>query len=139
MKLTRFLLALACLALTACAPATYGVAAPGHWEVVRQIDYDALPKTALKGDIGPAYLYYAVSLAGFHTDAFGVTVGPDDDVRYTTDGGASWTKSPSALFCRHGLDIVDDRVAGTAATAARASRPTAAAPGARPRFRSAPT
>ncbi len=109
MKLTRFLLVL--IWLTGCMPAPYGITAPGHWKVVRQIDYDDLPKTALKGDIGPAYLYYAVSLAGFHTDAFGVTIGPDDDVRYTTDGGTSWTKSPNALFCRHGLDIVDDRVA----------------------------
>jgi photosystem II stability/assembly factor-like uncharacterized protein len=107
------LAALACLALAGCAPVppSGGIVTPGHWEVVRQIDYDALPKTALKGYIGPAYLYYAVSLAGFHTDAFGVTVGPDDDVRYTTDGGASWTKSPNALFCRHGLEIVDDQVA----------------------------
>ncbi len=114
MKLTRFLLALACAGMVwsaGCAPAPYGVAAPGQWEMVRQIDYDDLPKTALKGDIGPAYLYYAVSLTGFHTAAFGITVGPDDDVRYTADGGASWTKSPNALHCRHGLDIVDDKVA----------------------------
>ncbi len=116
MKPTRFLLVLTCAALlwlAGCALISSGggITAPGRWEVARQIDYDALPKTALKGEIGPAYLYYAVSLAGFHTDAFGVTVGPDDDVRYTTDGGASWTKSPNALHCRHGLDIVDDKVA----------------------------
>jgi photosystem II stability/assembly factor-like uncharacterized protein len=113
---TRILLglvALAGLALAACAPAPLagGIAAPGHWEVVRQIDYDDVPKAALKGDIGPAYLYYAVSLAGFQTDAFGITVGPDDDVRYTTDSGRSWTKAPNALFCRHGLEIVDEKVA----------------------------
>jgi photosystem II stability/assembly factor-like uncharacterized protein len=112
-KRLMLILLLVLVALAGCAPASPGggIAAPGRWEVVRRIDYDSLPKTALKGDIGPAYLYYAVSLAGFQTDAFGVTVGPDDDVRYTTDGGASWTKSPNALHCRHGLDIVDDRVA----------------------------
>ena len=52
-----------------------------------------------------------VTLAGFLTDAFGITVGPDDDVRYTTDGGQSWTKAASALHCRHGLEIVNEKVA----------------------------
>lgn len=83
----------------------------GHWEVTRQISYSDLPKTRLKGDIGPAYLVYFVTLAGFHTDTFGITVGPDDDARYTTDGGQSWIKAAGKLHCRHGLEIVDEKVA----------------------------
>jgi photosystem II stability/assembly factor-like uncharacterized protein len=125
MKPTRFLITLTLLAglvLTGCTTASPPTTAPtplaasddlslGHWEVVRRIDYDALPKTRLKGDLGPAYLLFLVTLAGFHTDTFGITVGPDDDARYTTDSGQSWTKATSALHCRHGLEIVDEKIA----------------------------
>jgi len=83
----------------------------GHWEVIRQINYNSLSEANLKGDLGPAYLLYLVSLAGFHSDTFGITVGPDDDVRYTTDSGQSWTKAAGELYCRHGLEIVDEKVA----------------------------
>jgi photosystem II stability/assembly factor-like uncharacterized protein len=83
----------------------------GRWEVIRRIDYSKIPAINLKGDIGPAYLVYVVTLAGFHTESFGITAGADDDVRYTTDGGQSWTKAGNALFCRHGLEIVDEKVA----------------------------
>jgi len=98
-------------AFPAIAPTAPERTSIGHWDVIRQIDYSKLPKTSLKGDIGPAYLVYLVTLAGFHTDSFGFTVGPDDDVRYTTDSGQSWTKAASALHCRHGLEIVDEKVA----------------------------
>ncbi len=50
-------------------------------------------------------------MAGFQSDAFGITAGPDDDVRYTLDGGQSWTRSANAVYCRHGLEIVDERAA----------------------------
>jgi hypothetical protein len=83
----------------------------GHWEIVRQIDYYDLPEENLRGDIGPAYLSYLVSLAGFHTEMFGITIGPDDDVRYTTDGGLVWTKASGELFCRHGMEIVNETTA----------------------------
>jgi photosystem II stability/assembly factor-like uncharacterized protein len=92
-------------------PASSNLGFPGHWEVVRRIDYGHLAQANLKGEIGPAYLLYLVTLAGFHTETFGITVGPDDDVRYTTDSGQSWTKAASALHCRHGLEIVDEKVA----------------------------
>jgi photosystem II stability/assembly factor-like uncharacterized protein len=97
--------------LPAAVPTASGFFPLGHWEVLRRIDYGTLSKAYLKGDIGPAYLAYMVTLAGFHTDSFGLTVGPDDDARYTTDGGQSWTKAASALFCRFGLEIVDEKVA----------------------------
>jgi photosystem II stability/assembly factor-like uncharacterized protein len=83
----------------------------GRWEMVRQINYYEITATHLDGDIGPAYLVYPVTLAGFHNESYGITVGPDDDVRYTTDGGQSWTKAGNALACRHGLEIVDENVA----------------------------
>jgi photosystem II stability/assembly factor-like uncharacterized protein len=102
---------LGALVLVGCKPATSPLAFPGHWEVVRQIDYDDLPESSLKGDIGPAYRVYMVTLAGFHTENFGMTVGPDDDARYTTDGGQSWTRASGALHCRHGLEIVGEKVA----------------------------
>jgi photosystem II stability/assembly factor-like uncharacterized protein len=83
----------------------------GRWESFRQLDYYKIPAANLKGDIGPAYLLYMVTLAGFHTENYGITAGPDDDVRYTTDGGQTWTRASGELFCRHGLDIVDEKVA----------------------------
>ena len=92
-------------------PTTINYTSPGHWEIVRQIDYGSIPETNLKGANDPAYLLYLVTVAGFHSDAFGITVGPDDDVRYTTDGGQSWTRSTNALHCRHGLEVVDEYVA----------------------------
>ena len=95
----------------AAKPDSSNLTFPGHWEVVRQLDYGHLAKADLKGEIGPAYLLYLVTLAGFHTETFGITVGPDDDVRYTTDSGQSWTKTASALHCRFGLEIVDEKIA----------------------------
>jgi BNR/Asp-box repeat len=95
----------------AAAPASIDFSISGHWEVIRQINYNSIPATSLQGDLGPAYRLYLVTLAGFYDDTYGITVGPDDDVRYTLDGGQSWTKAASALHCRHGMDIVDKDVA----------------------------
>jgi photosystem II stability/assembly factor-like uncharacterized protein len=81
----------------------------GSWETVRTIRYNDISKDNLKGYLGPAYLVYMVSMAGFQTESYGISIGPDDDVRFTTDGGQSWTKSPGALFCRHGMEIVDGK------------------------------
>ncbi len=118
MKLSRFLLILVLVGCTSAPLSTPTIVSTtshnlslGHWEVLRRIDYDTFPRTSLKGDLGPAYRLYLVTLAGFHTDAFGLTVGPDDDVRYTTDSGQSWTRATGALFCRHGLEIVDEKIA----------------------------
>jgi photosystem II stability/assembly factor-like uncharacterized protein len=108
-RLVVIVIALGTMLLTGCALTT--PTSLGHWEIVRQINYSKLPETNLKGDLGPAYLVYLVTLAGFHTDRFGITVGPDDDARYTTDSGQSWTKAASALHCRHGLEIVDEKIA----------------------------
>lgn len=82
----------------------------GYWEVVNKINYDKIKRNKLKGDIKPAYLYYGVTLAGFFNEKFGITVGPDDDIRYTTDAGKTWTKSINELFCRHGLEIVNEKI-----------------------------
>lgn len=103
------------MALTGCAWSTsssgFSFSPPGHWEKIRQIDYDNIPQDHLKGELGLADRVYMVSLTGFHTDTYGISVGPDDDARYTTDGGQTWTKAPSDLHCRFGLDIVDEQTA----------------------------
>jgi photosystem II stability/assembly factor-like uncharacterized protein len=78
---------------------------PGHWKIIRRIEYRKISPSRLKGSIGPAYRFYSASLAGFHTESFGVSLGYDDDVRYTRDGGETWVKTPNALLCRHSLDI----------------------------------
>jgi photosystem II stability/assembly factor-like uncharacterized protein len=88
-----------------------GFATPGRWEEVRRIEYGKIPFDKLSGDLGPAYLVYPVTVAAFHDGTFGLSAGPDDDVRYTADGGTSWTRASGALFCRHGLEIVDEKVA----------------------------
>ncbi len=92
-------------------PTSVNYSSLGRWEIIRQINYGSIPRTNLNGDINPAYMLYLVTVAGFQTDLFGITVGPDDDVRYTMDGGQSWTRSTNALHCRHGLEIVDKSVA----------------------------
>jgi photosystem II stability/assembly factor-like uncharacterized protein len=89
----------------------FGEGPPGRWEETAELSYYEIPEGNLKGRIGPAYLVYMVTLAGFHDERYGVTVGPDDDVRYTADGGKTWTKSESVLHCRHGLEIVDEKTA----------------------------
>jgi photosystem II stability/assembly factor-like uncharacterized protein len=81
----------------------------GSWELIRHINYYHVEN--IKGDITAAYLIYLVTLAGFHTENYGITVGPDDDARYTNNGGKTWTKAPNDLNCRHGLDIVDKNIA----------------------------
>ena len=115
-RLVANLLVLGIMALGGCQSAPRPVPSVdftslGHWEIIRQINYSQLPAKNLKGDIGPAYRVYLVTMAGFQTDSYALTVGPDDDVRYTTDSGQSWTKAAGALHCRHGLDIVDESVA----------------------------
>jgi photosystem II stability/assembly factor-like uncharacterized protein len=92
-------------------PILFGEDPPGKWEQVADFSYYDVPAADLKGTIGPAYLVYMVTLAGFHDTNFGMTIGPDDDVRYTVDGGTTWAKSEGELHCRHGLDIVDRKVA----------------------------
>jgi photosystem II stability/assembly factor-like uncharacterized protein len=91
--------------------AASGIAFPGRWEEVRRIEFGNIPAEQLSGDLGPAYLLYLVTVAAFHTEKYGLTAGPDDDVRYTVDGGVTWTRASGELHCRHGLEIVDDRVA----------------------------
>jgi photosystem II stability/assembly factor-like uncharacterized protein len=119
MRLGKFtasgFLALAFLSTAGCgfsAPRrSFELASPGRWEEVRRIEYYKIPAAGLDGDIGPAYRVFPVTLAGFLNESYGISVGPDDDVRYTNDGGQSWTKAGSELFCRHGLEIVDGKTA----------------------------
>ncbi len=98
-------------ALPSVAPATFDFSTLGRWETVHTIRYNEISKDHLKGHLGPAYLVYLVTMAGFQTESYGISIGPDDDVRVSTDGGQSWTKSPGALFCRHGMEIVDGKTA----------------------------
>ncbi|MBN1438952.1 MAG: hypothetical protein JW929_06030 [Anaerolineales bacterium] len=89
----------------------HGFDSPGRWEEVRRIAFGQISSDRLDGDIGPAYLLFSVTVAGFHDARFGLAAGPDDDVRYTTDGGESWTRASGELHCRHGVEIVNERVA----------------------------
>jgi photosystem II stability/assembly factor-like uncharacterized protein len=88
-----------------------GFLSPGRWEEVRRIEYGKIPSEKLFGDLGPAYRVYLVTVAAFHDGEFGLTAGPDDDVRYTADGGETWTRAVGELHCRHGLEIVNEQVA----------------------------
>jgi len=86
----------------------FGEGPPGRWEKIKTIAYYDIPAEHLKGAITPAYLLYMVTVAGFHNESFGISAGPDDDVRYTVDGGEVWTRAEGELHCRHGLEIVDE-------------------------------
>jgi photosystem II stability/assembly factor-like uncharacterized protein len=83
----------------------------GHWEVQKRFDYGSIPDAAQLGAMQVIDYGFLVTTAGFVNDTFGITAGPDDDVRYTTDGGGTWTKTRSALHCRAGLEIVDEKTA----------------------------
>jgi photosystem II stability/assembly factor-like uncharacterized protein len=54
-----------------------------------------------------------VSQAGFLDSSFGIVVGPQNTVYYTTDGGQNWTQNEiiDPPGCQFGLDIVDEQVA----------------------------
>jgi photosystem II stability/assembly factor-like uncharacterized protein len=93
------------------APIPFGERPPGRWEQTVSLSYYDIPADRLKGPVDPAYPVYMVTVAGFYNERFGITAGPDDDVRYTTDGGQTWTRSENALHCRHGLEIVDEKTA----------------------------
>jgi hypothetical protein len=92
-------------------PIPFGEGPPGRWERINSLSFFDIPEQNLKGRIGPAYRPYLVTVAGFHTEQFGITVGPDDDVRHTVDGGTTWTKAEHDLHCRFGMEIVDEKVA----------------------------
>jgi photosystem II stability/assembly factor-like uncharacterized protein len=110
-----FLLAVGVIGIAGCAfPVLWEssrLVVPGRWEEVRRIEYGTIPSEKLFGELGPAYRVYLVTIAAFYNEHFGLTAGPDDDVRYTDDGGNSWTRAAGELHCRHGLEIVDERVA----------------------------
>jgi photosystem II stability/assembly factor-like uncharacterized protein len=88
-----------------------GFDSPGRWEEIRRIEYGMIPSEKLSGDLGPAYRVYLVTVAAFHNGEYGLSAGPDDDVRYTEDGGLSWVRASGELHCRHGLEIVNEKVA----------------------------
>jgi len=66
----------------------------GTWEIKNQME------------IG-----HRTTLAGFHNEDFGITVGYGGTVYYTNDGGGVWTESNNDSYCRFGLDIVNENTA----------------------------
>jgi hypothetical protein len=92
-------------------PIPFGEEPPGRWEQIADFSFYDIPKENLKGQIEPAYWMYMVTMAGFHTERFGITVGTDDDARYTEDGGKTWTIAGHELSTRFGMEIVDEKVA----------------------------
>jgi photosystem II stability/assembly factor-like uncharacterized protein len=68
----------------------------GPWKLVHKLSYA-----------------HPVTLAGFLNDMFGLTIGYDGEVHYTTDGGLTWPTAKNQSFCRFGLEIVDENVAWT--------------------------
>ena len=82
----------------------------GSWQLIRHINYYYAEK--YNGEITPAYYVMFVNITGFETEKFGITAGPDDDSRYTKNGGKVWTKAKGGeVYCRFGLDIVNRNIA----------------------------
>jgi photosystem II stability/assembly factor-like uncharacterized protein len=52
---------------------------------------------------------HGVTLCGFESPEFGVTVGPHGETHYTSDSGKTWPQSITTVQCRFGLDILDER------------------------------
>lgn len=61
--------------------------------------------------VGTSGVGQPVYYAGFLDEAFGVTVGYGGDVRYSTDGGATWAEGENSSMCRFGLEVVDEQTA----------------------------
>jgi len=82
----------------------------GKWKLLRHLNYYYAEK--YKGDITPPYYVMFVNIAGFETERFGIAVGPDDDARFTENGGKTWIKAKGGdVYCRFGLDIVNGSTA----------------------------
>jgi len=81
----------------------------GNWKLIRHINYYYAEKYS--GEITPLDYIMFVNIAGFETEKFGIATGPDDDSRFTKDGGKTWIKAKGGeVFCRFGLDIVNGNV-----------------------------
>ncbi len=80
----------------AAAPTAVPTAIPssGPWQVIRHAQYEQ-----------------SVYQAGFLDDSFGIMVGYNGAVYYTTDGGKNWPQGNNTSYCRFGLDIVDQQTA----------------------------
>jgi len=82
----------------------------GSWELLHHINFYYADK--YEGEITPPYYVMFVNIAGFESERFGIAVGPDDDSRFTKNGGKVWTKANGGeVFCRFGLDIVNGSTA----------------------------
>ncbi len=55
----------------------------------------------------------AINIAGFLNENFGIMAGYDGETHYTVDGGKTWPRAQNSSMCRHGLDIIDEKLAWT--------------------------
>ncbi len=53
------------------------------------------------------------NMDGFLNENYGITVGFQGEIRYTTDGGKTWPRAENSSMCRFSLDIVDESLAWT--------------------------
>ncbi|MBN1498648.1 MAG: hypothetical protein JW982_00705 [Spirochaetes bacterium] len=82
----------------------------GEWKLLNHINYYYAEK--YEGEITPSYYVMFVNIAAFETEQSGITVGPDDDSRFTENGGRTWTIAKGGeVYCRFGIDIVNNDVA----------------------------
>ncbi len=85
---------------TALPPTTAPTAVPastpstGPWQVIRQAQYEQ-----------------STYQAGFLDDSYGIMVGYNGAVYYTTDGGQNWSQGKNTSYCRFGLDLVNQQTA----------------------------
>jgi photosystem II stability/assembly factor-like uncharacterized protein len=66
----------------------------GPWKVIQQALYEQ-----------------SIYQAGFLDDSFGIMVGYNGAVFYSTDSGQNWSQGNNTSYCRFGLDIVDRQTA----------------------------
>jgi photosystem II stability/assembly factor-like uncharacterized protein len=55
----------------------------------------------------------AINIAGFLNENFGIMAGYEGETHYMVDGGKTWALAQNSSMCRHGLDIVDAKLAWT--------------------------
>lgn len=75
-------------------PSSQGEIAQGSWQIINEFEVN-----------------HPTTLAGILEGGFGLTAGPGGDIRYTNDGGVTWTEADNDSLCRYGLEIVSRELA----------------------------
>lgn len=81
--------------------------ADSDWDILTQQDYS-----------------FPVYNSAFYSQDYGITVGYDGEIHYTTDGGSNWPQAENTSMCRWGMDIVNENISYTCGNGAQVTKST---------------